>query len=527
MRLLLCHSLLFRHPVQAPRRFFMMATAPQAEAAWEFYRSLGSPKYLIAPMVDASELAWRMLSRLHGAELCYTPMIHAHLFPQPSVQEGYFSLSKGEEGSSFDRPLVAQFCANDPEIWENSASILAERQACDAIDLNLGCPQGIAKRGEYGAFLMEKRERVKDMISRLAGSKKLKGTPILAKFRRLETIEKTVEYAKMLEAAGASWVVLHGRTKEMKGQYTGLADWDHVRAVKAALSIPVFSNGNILTHQDVVRCLAYTSCDGVMSAEGSLYNPSIFAPLDRDGSISKQFLCSIPGDLRDALESIKRHMSMQVPSTERDRQTNIFPPIIFITRQYLAIVRHLKTPTPTSSQRGHLFKIWKPVLVRDDYSDIRDRLSSVHEFEELTDELEQRLKDDVVAGRLPDALSVYLPLNGDSIPYSHCQPYIRPLPPDISTQTATMINALQPLVELLHRTICSSPDCQNMSGTKCSRGMCKTCCEIAWEGSSVCGFHMQRKVKRAELAAEKKERKKRKRDEIIGGPRKREKVATL
>jgi tRNA-dihydrouridine synthase 1 len=96
---------------------------------------------------------------MHGANLCYTPMIHAALFSSPSnarYRREQFDLSTGEEGSSpLDRPVIAQFCANDKETFLQAAMRLAEDGRVDAVDLNLGCPQGIAKRGQYGAFLME------------------------------------------------------------------------------------------------------------------------------------------------------------------------------------------------------------------------------------------------------------------------------------------------------------------------------------------------------------------------------------
>lgn len=166
-----------------------------------------------------------------------------------------------------------QFCSNNPDHLLTSAKLL--EHCADAIDINFGCPQRIAKRGYYGAFLMDNLPLVERLVSTLANNLKI---PVTAKIRRFEGLDETLAYAKMIEAAGASLVAVHGRTRAQKCASQVRANWDYIKAVKSALRIPVIANGNVRTLEDAYECMAYTGCDGVMSAESLLVDPALFAP---------------------------------------------------------------------------------------------------------------------------------------------------------------------------------------------------------------------------------------------------------
>lgn len=366
-------------------------------ASWDLWRALGQPKKVVAPMVDGSELAWRILARRHGAELCYTPMIHSRMYAfqdkapgKDKFRQTAFNQRCGEEGAyeieltapstaaeertgpkDTDRPLIAQFCGDDPELLLGAANDIAHK--VDAVDLNLGCPQGIAKKGHYGSFLQDEWHLIFELINTLHRKCKV---PVTAKMRVFNDPERTVAYAQMLERAGAQIITVHGRTRDMRAQQTGLADWEQIKLVKECVRVPVIANGNVLLPQDMDDVLAATGADGLMSAEGHLCNPALFAT-------------SLPAATPES------HILTPIPT---------HPRVIDLAREYLDILASLKTPTVGSAVRGHMFKMLYPALAM--HPQFRPRLGqavfkSDSEGTERTkallqvvDDLEAQLKED-------------------------------------------------------------------------------------------------------------------------------------
>lgn len=237
-----------------------------AESGLRTLFSLPTRKVVCAPMVDQSELAFRMLCRKYGAGVCYTPMMNSKIF----VQNSHYRKEKFNTNPQ-DRPLVVQFCGNDPDILLAAARMV--ENDCDAIDLNLGCPQGIARKGNYGSFLLTETDLLKNIVSTLHNSLKV---PVTCKIRLLPEMEDTLALCHALEDAGCQLLTVHGRTRFQNKQTVGSCDWDKIKEIKQALKIPVMANGGIGNLADLNACMDATGVDGVMSSEALLENPCLF-----------------------------------------------------------------------------------------------------------------------------------------------------------------------------------------------------------------------------------------------------------
>lgn len=231
---------------------------------------LDSPVAL-APMAGVTDLPFRILCREQGCGLMCTEMVSAKALLYKNRNTKPLLETKPEE-----RPVAVQLFGSDPDIMSEMALML-EEGPYDIIDVNMGCPvPKIVNNGE-GSALMKNPKLAGEILS--AMTRKLK-KPVTVKFRKGFNDESVnaVEFAKMAEQSGAAAVAVHGRTREQF--YSGKADWDIIRQVKEAVSIPVIGNGDIFTPQDAGRMLRETGCDGVMVARGAKGNPWIFRRID-------------------------------------------------------------------------------------------------------------------------------------------------------------------------------------------------------------------------------------------------------
>ncbi|KAK1260972.1 Pyridoxal biosynthesis protein PDX1.1 [Acorus gramineus] len=254
------------------------------ERAWAHWRKIGEPKTIVAPMVDNSELPFRMLCRKYGAAAAYTPMLHSRIF---SENENVAFLVWALLGLSAEARTIVAHASGGRGVGtggggsesgygggRGGANGGGESGSGSGSPLWKRCPQRIARRGNYGAFLMDNLPVIRSLVQNLAVNLHV---PVSCKIRIFPRLQDTIAYAKMLEEAGCSLLAVHGRTRDQKDGKKYRADWEMIKAVKQAVRIPVLANGNIRHMDDVQSCLDHTGADGVLSAETLLENPALFA----------------------------------------------------------------------------------------------------------------------------------------------------------------------------------------------------------------------------------------------------------
>ena len=288
-------------------------------------------------MVGGSELAFRLLARRHGAQLCYTPMIHVDEFNQPGA--GTTLLERHVD----DCPVVAHFSGDDPQKLLDVAKKAESCKGVVAIDLNLGCPQRSAQNGHFGAFLCgaEDRQLLLRIVSTLSRSLSV---PFFCKIRLLDELDDTLEFAQQLQDAGCALLAVHGRYRGSPlRRRDGPAHHDQIALIKQRLSIPVISNGNVRNAAELVEALQLTAADGVMSAEGALDDPAIFAKAIEHVEVERARLTEVVKEAR-ALKADKREHGRKLTAEEKAKVKERKA-----AKRFLAQLPELRRPPPLSS----------------------------------------------------------------------------------------------------------------------------------------------------------------------------------
>lgn len=222
---------------------------------------------ILGPMAGVTDLAFRLLCREQGCDAVVTEMISAK-----ALYYGNKNTIPLLETDEREAPVGVQIFGSDPELMGQMAHKIEDRGFA-FIDINMGCPVPKIVNNHEGSALMKHPELAGRIVREV---KRAVSLPVTVKFRLGfdEAHRNAVSFARILEENGADVLAVHGRTREQ--YYSGRADWDAIRQVKEAVSVPVIANGDIFCGADAVAIREATRCDGVMVARGSKGNPWVF-----------------------------------------------------------------------------------------------------------------------------------------------------------------------------------------------------------------------------------------------------------
>lgn len=255
---------------------------------------------ILAPMAGVTDLPFRLLCREQGAGLLCMEMVSAKaiLYKNKNTEE-LLTIHPMEH------PVSLQLFGSDPDIISEIAKQIEERPF-DILDINMGCPVPKVVNNGDGSALMKNPKLAGEIIEKTVRAIK---KPVTVKIRKGfdDNHVNAVELAHIAQESGAAAVAVHGRTREQF--YSGKADWDIIRQVKEAVSIPVIGNGDLLTAEDVIAMEKQTGCDGFMIARGAQGNPWIFKQILHYFETGEY----LPKpDYRIMIETLLRHARMQI-----------------------------------------------------------------------------------------------------------------------------------------------------------------------------------------------------------------------
>ena len=257
-------------------------------------------KIALAPMAGICDLPFRLLCKEMGCDIVYTEMVSAKGMYYNNKNTGPLLMTKPEEA-----PIGVQIFGSEPELMASQAKRL-EDKGFSFIDVNMGCPVPKVVNNGEGSALMKNPKLVREIVTAMAKAIK---KPLTVKIRKGfdDDHVNAVEIAKIIEDSGAAAIAVHGRTRQQF--YSGKADWEIIRKVKEAVSIPVIGNGDVDSPQKAKALLEETGCDGVMIGRAAQGNPWIFAQTAEYleyGTVPKK------PELSEVKEMIRRHAGLQM-----------------------------------------------------------------------------------------------------------------------------------------------------------------------------------------------------------------------
>jgi len=285
--------------------------------------------FFSAPMVGISNLAFRTVLRRYrpaGVQsLAFTEMLSSRRLPTERLGD--------RPETAFDeseRDLVPQIVGSEPRFLEASIAKLARLRPV-ALDVNMGCPVAHAFRRDWGVALMRDPERAESVVRTCVRHSRW---PVSVKIRTglEDDPERLVDFARMLEEAGAAWITVHPRTAAAKRR--GRARWEYIARVRDAVGLPVVGNGDVQTAEDAFELIRQTGCDGVMVGRASLGRPWIFwqiaealglpGPLGREGSSAPRGGAAEASEARAAVLTLIEEAGARFPPADAFERVRYF-----------------------------------------------------------------------------------------------------------------------------------------------------------------------------------------------------------
>ncbi|WP_168123476.1 tRNA dihydrouridine synthase DusB [Paenibacillus sp. HB172176] len=222
-------------------------------------------RVVLAPMAGVCNPAFRLIAKEFG-----TGLVCAEMVSDKAILHGNKRTMEMLFVDEREKPLSLQIFGGDRESLVEAAKVVDKQTNADIIDINMGCPVPKVTKCDAGARWLLDPNKIYEMVSAVVDAV---DKPVTVKMRIGWDDEHVfaVENAQAVERAGGQAVSVHGRTREQL--YTGKANWDIIRDVKEAVSIPVIGNGDVFSPEDARRLLDHTGCDGVMIGRGALGNP--------------------------------------------------------------------------------------------------------------------------------------------------------------------------------------------------------------------------------------------------------------
>ena len=255
---------------------------------------------VFAPMAGVSNISYRQIIKEMGAGLIYSEMISTLGIKYNGKKT--INLINFEES---ERPISIQIFGSDIDSFVEAAKYIESEFHPDIIDINMGCPvPKVAVKSQAGSALLRNPDKIAEIIRAI---KKEVSTPLTIKIRSGwdDKSINAVEVAKKAQAAGVDAIAIHARTRSQG--YSGKANWDIIKEVKEAVSIPVIGNGDVTSGEDAKRMLEYTGCDAVMIGRATLGNPWIIKECVEYLETGKVLDKPTP---MDKINMIKRHYSL-------------------------------------------------------------------------------------------------------------------------------------------------------------------------------------------------------------------------